>query len=352
MLKGDNRYPITIVTGFLGSGKTTLLANVLKNEKYANTAVIINEYGQAGLDHRLIRRIEEKTRLLSGGCICCNMRDDLLLEIKNILNETERGEIKMDRVVIETTGLADPAPILFSILMDPLLTNRFYVDAVVCCLDAANGELHLRDNPESVKQIATADTIVITKTDLVDKEAALSMRQRLSRLNPAAILLEAANGEIDADLIFANTQNQMEDKRAHLEKLEQELPANAHNAAVRSMSIEFQRPLNWTSFGLWLSMLLYCHGEKMLRVKGMVDVGEQGPVVINGVQHIIHPPHHLESWNGEEHNSQIVFIMKEIEPRQIMDSLLAFQKILGAVPEIREINFNPYAKAAEGGADI
>ena len=117
MIEGDNRHPITVVTGFLGSGKTTLLSNVLKDERFANTAVIINEYGQAGLDHRLIRRIEEKTRLLGGGCICCNMREDLVNELKSILNESERGEIKLDRVVIETTGLADPAPILFSILM-------------------------------------------------------------------------------------------------------------------------------------------------------------------------------------------------------------------------------------------
>ncbi len=148
MIEGDNRHPITVVTGFLGSGKTTLLSNVLKDERFANTAVIINEYGQAGLDHRLIRRIEEKTRLLGGGCICCNMREDLVNELKSILNESERGEIKLDRVVIETTGLADPAPILFSILMDPLLTNRYFVDGVICCLDAANGELHLRNNPE------------------------------------------------------------------------------------------------------------------------------------------------------------------------------------------------------------
>lgn len=345
MMEGDSRYPITIVTGFLGSGKTTLLSNVLRNERYRNTAVIINEYGQAGLDHRLIRRIEEKTRLLSGGCICCNMRDDLILEIKNILNETERKEIEMDRVVIETTGLADPAPILFSILMDPLLTNRFYVDAVVCCLDAANGELHLKNNPESVKQIATADTVIITKTDLVTEDVVASMRGRLQQLNPAAIVLEAANGKIDADIVFANSQNQMDTKLHRLREMESDKDEGVkHNTSVRSMSIKFYEPLDWTSFGLWMSMLLYTHGEDMLRIKGMVDVGDDGPVVINGVQHIIHPPHHLTSWNGEERNSQIVFIMKNIEPESIMASLVAFQKILGAAPEIKEINLNPYGE--------
>lgn len=346
MREGDGRYPITIVTGFLGSGKTTLLSNVLRHEKYRNTAVIINEYGQAGLDHRLIRRIEEKTRLLSGGCICCNMREDLIQEIKNILNETEREEIEMDRIVIETTGLADPAPILFSILMDPLLTNRFYVDAVVCCLDAANGELHLRNNPESVKQIVTADTVIITKTDIVEDEQVEEMHRRLNQLNPAAIVLEAAKGHIDPEIVFANSQNQMETRLNKLENIEKAYAGlnDGHNTAVRSMAIEFHEALDWTAFGLWMSLLLYTHGEKMFRIKGMVDVGEKGPVVINGVQHIIHPPHHLPDWNGEEHNSQIVFIMKEIEPQQIMDSLLAFQHILGASPEIKEINLNPYAK--------
>ncbi|MDO4179519.1 MAG: GTP-binding protein [Phascolarctobacterium sp.] len=342
----DGRYPITVVTGFLGSGKTTLLSNVLQHEQYKNTAVIINEYGQAGLDHRLIRRIEEKTRLLSGGCICCNMRDDLINEIKEILNETERGEIKMNRVVIETTGLADPAPILFSILMDPLLTNRFYVDATVCCLDAANGELHLENNPESVKQIAVADTIIITKTDIVEKETVAEMRRRLMQLNPAAIVLEAANGKIDANQVFANSQNQMSDKISKLASQKESFKQSdaMHNTSVRSMAIGFKKPLDWTAFGLWMSMLLFSHGEKMLRIKGMIDVGAQGPVVINGVQHIIHPPHHLDDWNGEEHDSQIVFIMKDLEPAQIMSSLMAFQSIIGSTPEIKEINLNPYAK--------
>ncbi|MBE8949340.1 MAG: GTP-binding protein [Quinella sp. 3Q1] len=333
----DNRIAITIVTGFLGSGKTTVLARVLKDERFKNTAAIINEFGEAGLDHRLIRRIEERTRLLSGGCICCNMRDDLINELKEILNEYERGEIPLDRVVIETTGLADPAPILFSILMDPLLTNRYFVDNIVCCLDAANGELHLKNNPESLKQIAVADTIIITKTDLVEKETVNIMRDRLNRLNPAAKIFQAANGKINPEIIFGDGQNRMEkiSRRENFSEMK-------HADDIHSMSIKFYDALDWTSFGLWMSMLLYAHGEKMLRIKGMVDVGDSGPIVINGVQHIIHPPHHLEDWNGEERNSQIVFIMKGLDPQRVIESLIAFQNILGSAPVIEEVTSNPY----------
>lgn len=340
----DNRCPITVVTGFLGSGKTTLLANVLRHDRMKKTAVLINEYGQAGLDHRLIRRIEERTRLLSGGCICCNMRDDLIQALRDMLQEAEAGDTDFDRVVIETTGLADPAPILFSILMDPVLMHHYYVDFVVCCLDAANGALHLRENPESVRQAVAADKIIITKVDLVSEEMLGRLRHHLRHLNPAADILEAAHGHIDPDTVFAASGTphlHTAEEAQEIETRYAEEPVR-HNETVRSMSIRFYEPLEWTAFGLWMSLLLYAHGEQMLRIKGIVDVGEKGPIVINGVQHIIHPPQHLEDWNGEEKNSQIVFIMKEIRPEQILRSLETFQHMLGAYPEIEEINLDPF----------
>lgn len=338
----ENKTPLTIVTGFLGSGKTTLLSNVLKDPFFEGTSVIINEYGQAGLDHRLIRRIEERTTLLSGGCVCCNRRDDLVNELKDMLNAHQRGELPLDRVILETTGLADPAPILFSILTDPLLVHHYYIDMVIACLDSANGEMHLSQNPESVKQIVSADRVIITKTDLTDEKTVQHLRQRIQTINPAAQISTAAHGRVGIDL-FSTPTSAVVPAEERFERL----PASAageHTTNVHSMAIQFEKPLDWLAFGIWMSMLLQKHGEKMFRIKGIVDVGEMGPIVLNGVQHIIHPPQHLPDWRDyEEHNSQIVFIMKDIEPHQILDSLNAFQHLIGAEPEIQEINLNPFA---------
>jgi G3E family GTPase len=345
-MRNDNKTPLTIVTGFLGSGKTTLLSNVLKDPAFAGTSVIINEYGQAGLDHRLIRRIEERTTLLSGGCVCCNRREDLIQELKDMLDAHERGEIPLDRVIVETTGLADPAPILFSILTHPLLIHHYYIDMVIACLDSANGERHLSNNPESVKQIVSADRVILTKTDISPLQVIEDLRQRVLLLNPAVQISTAAHGEVGID-IFDPGRAVLENKpRERLEQLRatQGATGAGHATNIRSMAIQFEKPLDWLAFGIWMSMLLQKHGENMFRVKGIVDVGDKGPVVLNGVQHIIHPPRHLEDWQDyEERNSQIVFIMQNIKPRQILDSLNAFQTLIGAEPEIREINLDPFA---------
>ena len=336
-MDNGRKTPITIVTGFLGSGKTTLLANILKHERFKNASVIINEYGQAGLDHRLIRRIEERTILLSGGCLCCNRREDLVNELLSMLNEHQMEKTVLDRVVIETTGLADPAPIMFSILTHPILVHHYYVDMVVACVDCVNGDLHLDNNPESVKQIVTADKIIITKTDLANEETLSKLLKRIFFINPSAQITTAIQGKTSDDIL--DVPNIFGKTKVLEETNFEQNTTMTHAADIHSMAVQFTEPLDWLAFGIWMSMLLQKHGERMFRIKGIVDVGELGPVVLNGVQHIIHPPKHLSDWRDyEQRNSQIVFIMKEIEPQQIIASLNAFQHILGSEPKIQEIN--------------
>jgi G3E family GTPase len=324
----DTRRPVTVVTGFLGSGKTTLLARVLAEPSMANTAVLVNEFGEVGLDHHLLRRVDERTVLLGSGCVCCTTREDLVGALMELLDLDQRGEIpRLDRVVIETTGLADPAPILHTIYTDPVLQHHFSVDLVLATVDAVNGALHLDRNPESVKQVTAADKVVVTKTDIADPGVARGLLSRLGTMNPSARIFEAAFGEVDVDELF-----RPDGAGAHAPSLAGE-PDELHDTGeTHSVSVTFDGAIDWTAFGIWFSMLLNARGEEVLRVKGLLDVGEAGPVVLNGVQHIIHPPEHLGEWPDEDHRSRIVFITKSIRPEELLDSLLAFRGLLGARP--------------------
>lgn len=337
----EGKLPVTIITGFLGSGKTTVLSHWLEHPMFQRVSVIVNEFGQAGLDQRVLRQIEEKTVLLSGGCACCNIRDDLVKELAAMIDSRDRGELDVDRVVIETTGLADPAPILFSIMTDSVLCHHYQVDCVVTCLDAVNGSFQLEHTSESVKQIATADKVLLTKTDLAKEEEVPALIERVEEINPSAVILKTDMGEIDPELVLSE-EGLPRRERPEIAEAMKKRPAivlpRKHESLVRSISIGFTGSLSWAAFGLWLSALLYAHGEKIYRVKGLLDTGEGGPVLINGVQHIIHPPRHLENWGGEERRSELVFIMKDIDPKVILDSLQAFQRILGAKAHIRELD--------------
>jgi G3E family GTPase len=313
-VEGKARRPVTLVTGFLGSGKTTLLGRVLTEPAMANTAVLVNEFGEVGLDHHLLRRVEERTVLLGSGCVCCTTREDLVGALLELLDLDQRGEIPgLDRVVIETTGLADPAPILHTIYADPILQHHFSVDLVLTTVDAVNGALHLDRNPESVRQVAAADKIVVTKTDVAEPASGRGLMARLGKMNPTARIFEAAFGEVDVDELF-----RPDGVGAHTAPIAAEF-GDAHHGTV-----------DWTAFGIWFSMLLNARGEDVLRVKGLLDVGETGPVVINGVQHTIHPPEHLDEWPDEDHRSRIVFITRRIHPEELLGSLLAFRGLLGA----------------------
>jgi G3E family GTPase len=315
------------VTGFLGSGKTTLLGRVLSEPSMSNTAVLVNEFGEVGLDHHLLRRVDERAVLLGNGCVCCTTREDLVEALLGLLDLDQRGEIpRLDRVVIETTGLADPAPILHTIFADPVLQHHFSVDLVLTTVDAVNGDLHLDRNPESVKQIAAADKVVVTKTDTAQPDSVRDIISRLGAINPSARVFVAAFGETDVDELF-----RPDGVVSHT--VPAVLAGEPHDVGeTHSVSLTFDGSVDWTAFGIWLSMLLHARGEDVLRVKGLLDVGGAGPVVVNGVQHTIHPPEHLDRWPDEDHRSRIVFITKGIRPEELLGSLDAFRALLGASP--------------------
>ncbi len=322
-MPNQNKLPITIITGFLGSGKTTLLQQALRQPGMHDIAVLVNEFGKVGLDHHLLQVFEENTTLLGGGCMCCNTREDLVQGLTAILNNVERGEgKKVIKVMIETTGLADPAPIVFTVLSHPMLQHHFYIENVIVTVDAVNGLFHLHNQSESVKQALVADKLIITKTDIASTFETEELVSELTALNPSAEIHKAVHGAIDAAILF----NPATTAKEHAVSITSEsIAANKHTQNVRSLSVTFQEPLDWTAFGLWLSMLLHAEGEHIMRVKGLLDIGGTGPVVLNGVQHIIHPPDHLDKWPAGERQSSLIFIMRSIEPQAILDSLKAFQ---------------------------
>lgn len=325
---------VTIITGSLGSGKTTLLQNLLTHHQLKeNIAVIVNEFGKIGLDHYLLSQAEEQTGLLQGGCICCQAREDLVEELENYLFRYEQGEIEFDRIIIETTGLADPAPILFTIITNPILQHHFTVDGIITTVDAKNGAMQMRHHEATVKQISVADTVALTKIDLVTKEELDFIRAEIIRINPTCTIFHVENGNVEPSIL--NVESKFCNSRL---PSNYQLPPCNHTSQIQSISFAFLQPLNWNSFGVWLSLLLYARGENILRVKGMLDVGETGPIILNGVQHIIHPPIHLSEWPENMQISHIVFIMKDIPTTLLKQSLLSFQTFLGTEIDLMDVH--------------
>jgi G3E family GTPase len=308
--------PVTVVTGFLGSGKTTLLASLLRQPAMGETAVIVNELGEVAIDHHLLRRVDERTVVMDSGCLCCTMRGDLAEELRDLLSRRERGEIPpFRRVAVETTGLADPAPILYTVLSEPVVRHHYEVEAVVTTVDAVNGLAQLARQRESVKQAIVADRIVVTKADLAARPETEALVARLRGLNPAAEILEASFGAVAAEALLAPVARDPRDLQI------EEAP---HGDDVRAFALAFERPLDWPAFGIWLTMLLASRGEDVLRVKGLLNVGAPGPLVLNGVQHVVHPPVHLDAWPDEDRRSRIVFIGRGLDREAVEASILAF----------------------------
>jgi G3E family GTPase len=303
------KTPVALVTGFLGSGKTTLISSLLSHPDMGETAVIVNELGDIGIDHHLLRHVDERTVLLRSGCVCCTLRGDLADELRDLLSRRERREIpSFRRVVVETTGLADPAPVVYTLLSEPVVRHHYALETVVATVDAVHGLRH----EKSLKQAAIADTLVVTKGDLVETAPVVD---RLEQLNPTADVIEASFGDIEPAQLFGRPERDPRDMAPS---------GHEHEGSIRAVCLFLDDELDWTAFGVWLTMLLQARGEDVLRVKGLLNVGAEGPLLVNGVQHAVHPPEHLEAWADEDRRSRIVFIGRGFEGWELERSLAAF----------------------------
>ncbi len=330
------RCPVVVVTGFLGSGKTTLLNRALKDPALSDCAVLVNEFGAVGLDHHLLEIIDGNTVLLASGCVCCTIRDDLKSAVLELEDKRLRGEVPpYSRLVIETTGLADPTPVIATFMSDVSLRHRFRPGVVVTTVDAAQGAATLDAHGESVKQAALADRLVLTKSDIASAAAVNALRARLRQLNQSAAVLCAQADDFDAAALLRadvyNPSHREAEVARWFESQHQHRHADGHSQhgdGIHAFCIEVDEALDWSAFGVWLTLLLHRHGDKVLRVKGLLNVkGADTPVVINGVQHLVHPPVHLARWPDDARHSRIVFIVEGIGQSVIEESLRIFNAL-------------------------
>lgn len=332
--------PLYLLSGFLGSGKTTLLNTLLKAPQFANTAVVVNEFGEIGLDHLLVERSRDSVVLLDAGCLCCTISDSLHETLADLNFRKVRGEVPaFERVVIETTGLADPAPILNALLGNRLVTDHYRLDAVVVAVDAQHALAQLEAHPEVAKQIAVADRAVLTKLDLAD--APEELLERVARLNPGAVLLESRRGSA-APLAFApgdpvRVRDWPADVAVVRHHASHQRPAdvNRHDERIRAHCFWLERAVSWAGLAAWSRIAAAAFGDRLLRCKGLLRIADTGEIVfVQGVQRVFHAPERLREWPDPDHRSRIVCIARDVDEAELRAALRALELPAGSDPNI------------------
>ena len=351
--------PFTVLTGFLGAGKTSLLNRLIQDGAFADAAVIINELGEIGLDHLLVKSIGDNMVLLQSGCLCCTLRGDLVEALEQLLRDLDNGRVQFARIVLETTGLADPAPVLQTAMAHPYLVQRLRLDGVITVVDGVNAAATLDAHLEAVKQVALADRIVLTKSDLLQSDEQRSMlgelKARLAALNPAAPILEA--GAVTArDLIgcglFDPEQKIPDVKRWLAEETyaaqaphhHQDHHLSRHDARIGAFTLTTDMPIPAAMLEMFVDLLRSLHGPKLLRLKGIINIAEESdlPLVIHGVQHVLHPPVRLPGWPDGDRRTRIVLITRDLglgEVKPLFDACL--NRIAPDTPDRAAILDNP-----------
>ncbi|WP_245653934.1 CobW family GTP-binding protein [Novosphingobium rosa] len=332
------QIPVSLLTGFLGSGKTTLLNTLVRDPRMSRALVIINEFGSIGIDHDLIASSKEVVVEMSSGCLCCTIRGDLVRTLRDAPWRFARdGTCWFDRVVIETTGLADPVPILHTLMTDEQIASLYRLDGVIATVDAATGMATLDRQEEAVRQAAVADRLVLTKSDLVPPAEVERMERRLRGINPATPLIHGVQGAVDPDVLFDAA---LYDPAARGEAVQAWLNAeayaaghhhhghhhhhdiNRHDDHIRSVCLTFDKPLDGEGVERWLDTLMMFASQDILRVKAILNLaGEAGPMVLHGVQHVFHPPMRLDAWPSEDRRSRIVFITRDLDEEALRSTL-------------------------------
>ncbi len=344
----DEPLAISVLTGFLGSGKTTLLKQLLHHPDMDETAVIVNEFGEIGLDHLLVENSTEDIILMNSGCLCCTVRGDLVETIRKLYKQRLMKEVPaFNRIVIETTGLADPAPILQTLMSDSFLSDRFRLDGVITTVDTINGNDTLDNQQEAVKQAAVADRLLLTKTDLMNAGEFNDLKLRLKELNPTATIEEIKHGIIEPSLLFnaglynpatktLDVQNWLkaeafeDNHKHHHDHSHDHVHGHAHNLnrhddKVHAFCLTHDQPIDWEQLNSWIEMLITLYGNNLLRIKGILNIeGDSNPIVIHGVQHVFHPPVMLKAWPSDDKRSKIVFIVRDLKREMFDETFKAF----------------------------